>query len=342
VAAVELLQAKHNVGVSTGLSDKETDIWKALLVWMNTAQPADPLGPELVLVTTSVAPPGTAAHALRNDVRDVSTAVIKLADAAWSSKADNTRKAREKFLALTEAQRHILMSRVVVADGAPTADELDENLARILWLALPHRNQQLFLAMVWRWWAGVALDMLRGRRGQVGVGEAHAAISHVRDQFSEDNLPATVELADVDAGSVIAVHGEDVFVHQMRWVGCNGTNLRKAIVDYYRAVAQATRWLTEDLIGMRELEKFEDGPACGQRSRRVPSGPRNQARTAPCAPIPARTPSAICPPCAAGNSRTHRDATGRYPAKCNSPRGRETSGHGLFSQVVAGVGFEPT
>ena len=255
---VELLQAKHHVGVSTGLSDKDTDVWKTLLVWMNTAQPADPQGPELVLVTTSVAQPGTAAHALRVDVRDISTAVIKLSDAARSSKADNTQKAREKFLALTEAQRHIFLSRVVVADGAPTADDLDKELARILWHVLPHRNQELFLSMVWRWWAGVALDMLRGRHGQVGAGEAHAAISQVRDQFSEDNLPTTVELGDVDAGSIIAVHGQDVFVHQMRWVGCNETNLRKAIVDYYRAVAQATRWLTEDLIGMHELEKFED------------------------------------------------------------------------------------
>jgi hypothetical protein len=255
---VELLQAKHHVGVSAGLGDKDTDIWRTLLVWMNTAQPADPQGPGLVLVTTSVAQAGTAARALRADVRDTSAAVIKLTDAARSSKADNTRKAREMFLALTEAQRHIFLSRVVVADGAPTADDLDESLARILWHALPHRNPELFLSMVWRWWAGVALDMLRGRRGQVGAGEAQGAISQVRDQFSEDNLPTTVELDDVDAGSVIAVHGEDAFVHQMRWVGCNETNLRKAIVDYYRAVAQATRWLTEDLIGMHELEKFED------------------------------------------------------------------------------------
>ncbi|MFG2250789.1 ABC-three component system protein [Spirillospora sp. NPDC048823] len=62
----------------------------------------------------------------------------------------------------------------------------------------------------------------------------------------------------MDADQVIAVHGEDPFVHQMRWVGCNDANLRRAVVDYYRAVTQATKWLTEDLIGLHELEKFED------------------------------------------------------------------------------------
>jgi hypothetical protein len=255
---VELLQAKHHVGVSTGLGDMATDIWKTLLVWMNTAQPTDPQGPALVLVTTSVAQPGSAAYAMRRGVRDTSAAVSKLTVAARSSAADNTEKARERFLKLTEAERHIFLARVVVADGAPTADHLDEKLMRILWHALPHRNQELFLSMVWRWWAGVALDMLRKRRPVMSAGEAHAAISDVRDHFSDDNLPTTVELGDVDESFVVAVHGEDAFVHQMRWVGCNEVNLRKAIVDYYRAVTQATKWLTEDLIGMHELERFEN------------------------------------------------------------------------------------
>ncbi|MEV6986501.1 ABC-three component system protein [Sphaerisporangium sp. NPDC051017] len=254
----ELLQTKHHVGAAMGLGDKHADIWKTLLVWMNTAQPTDPQGPALILVTTSVAPAGTAAHALRRDTRNTQAAVIKLADAARTSISESTEKARKRFLALTEAEQQTLLGRVTVVDGALGIDDLDQKLAKILWAAMPHANQELFLAMVWRWWSGVALDMLRGRRQMVGAGEAQAAISHLRDQFSDDNLPTTVELSDVDENHIIAMHGEDVFVHQMRWVACNEVNLRKAIVDYYRAVTQATKWITEDLIGLHELEKFED------------------------------------------------------------------------------------
>jgi hypothetical protein len=255
---VDLLQTKHHVGVSTGLGDKDSDIWRTLLIWMNTAQPADPQGPALVLVTTSVAPAGTAAYALRRDVRDTATAVTRLTTAARSSTAEHTKSARERFLQLTSAERQIFIARVVVADGATGAGDLDEKLAQVLWHALPASNQELFLALVGRWWAGVALDMLRGGRARVSAREAHSAISSIRDQFSEDNLPATIELTDVDEASVVAAHDEKIFVHQMRWVEFNQTNLRMAIIDYYRAVTQATRWLTEDLIGLHELEKFED------------------------------------------------------------------------------------
>ena len=229
---VDLLQTKHHVGVSTGLGDKDTDIWKTLLVWMNTAQPTDPQGPALILVTTSVAQPGTAAHALRRDVRDTAAAVARLTDAARTSTAENTKIARDRFLQLTEAERQVFIARVVVADGAPGADDLDAKLARILWHVLPVSNQDTFLSLVWRWWAGIALDMLRGHRARVSAREAHGAIAHERDKFSEDNLPNTVELADVDEASVIAAHGEKVFVHQMRWVDYNETNLRRAVIDY--------------------------------------------------------------------------------------------------------------
>jgi len=255
---VDLLQTKHHVGVSTGLGDKATDMWKTLLVWMNTAQPTDPEGPALFLVTTSIAQPGTAAYALRRDVRDTAAAVARLTDAARTSTAENTKSARDRFLRLTEAERQVFITRVVVADGAPGVDDLDAKLTRVLWHVLPISHQDVFLSLVWRWWAGLALDMLRGHRARVSAREAHAEISHLRDQFSEDNLPTTVELADVDEASVIEAHGERAFVHQMRWVEYNEPNLRRAIIDYYRAVTQATRWLTEDLIGLHELERFED------------------------------------------------------------------------------------
>ncbi|MBT2235564.1 ABC-three component system protein [Nonomuraea sp. NEAU-A123] len=255
---VELLQAKHHIGSATALGDKDVDLWKTLTVWMNTAQPTDPQGPALILLTTAVAAANTAAHALRRDSRNTQAAVIKLNDAARTSMNKITENARQRFLDFTEAEQQIFLNRVTVADGALGVDDLDEKLRKLLWAALPHANQDLYLSMVWKWWAGVALDMLQRRRQRVGAGEAQAMLSHLRDQFSEDNLPTTVELADVDESHVVALHTDSVFVHQMRWVACNEVNLRKAIVDYYRAVTQATKWITEDLIGLHELGKFED------------------------------------------------------------------------------------
>jgi len=254
----ELLQTKHHIGATAGLGDKDVDVWKTLMVWMNTASPTDPQGPALILVTTSTAKEGTAAYALRATGRSTAHALELLTVAAQTSKSDETKSSRERFLKLSPSERQVLVSRITVVDASPTVDDIDAKVREELWAVLPDGHEDLFLGQLWRWWAGVSLDMLRRRRAAVDVSEARAYISSLRNRFSDDNLPTLIEIADVDEGSVVEALAASPFVHQMRWVNYNQVNLRKAIVDYYRAVAQTVKWVEEDLIGLHELRSFED------------------------------------------------------------------------------------
>jgi len=259
-SASELLQLKHHLNAAGSLTDQSADIWGTVRAWMDAGDPSDPLGPLLTLVTTSVATPGTAAHALRVDFRDVYAAVGRLRAAAIQSAARDTAVARARFIELGPAGQQAFVSRMRVIDGAETIDNIDQRVRQMLWAVLPVGDApaETFLALVWRWWSGVALDMLLRRRASVDVGEAHAAIAGLRDAFNADNLPTLVELADVNEDEVVAALGSCIFVQQMSWVEYGPVNLRKAIVDYYRAVTQTTDWLDNDLVGRRELERFED------------------------------------------------------------------------------------
>jgi hypothetical protein len=100
--------------------------------------------------------------------------------------------------------------------------------------------------------------MLQHKIGRVSRLEAQNQIASLRDRFAPDNLPTLIEIADVDVEVVVAAHTDRLFVQQMQWVEYTAPNLRRAIVDYYRAVEHTTRWLAEDLIGLSELRKFED------------------------------------------------------------------------------------
>ncbi|MEN3539652.1 ABC-three component system protein [Microbispora sp. ZYX-F-249] len=254
----ELLQTKHHLKSNIGLSDKDADIWKTIQVWMDVANPKDPYGPQLVLVSTSIAKDGSAAFALRKDSRDTAKALQLLEQAAKTSKSESTQKVRERYLTLTEAERRVFVSRITVVDGEVSAQDLDDELAQLLYYTLPLGHEKLFLAQLWHWWAQVSLDMLNRNRRSVSAREARQFIGDLRSQFNDDNLPTMVEIADVDEDTVVPIYDSRPFVHQLRWVACNTTNLRKAIVDYHRAITQTTEWLTEDLIGLHELQRFED------------------------------------------------------------------------------------
>jgi hypothetical protein len=255
--ATQLLQVKHHQNTHRALTDASTDLWRTLKVWMDTAGPADPYGPELVLVTTQVAGAGTAIAALRPNICDEQVALHELEAVATTSTSAETRAAREQFLALSASERRVFVSRIRVLDGSAPIDDVPAQVRGCLQWALPIGHEELFLALVWRWWDEQALAMLQGRLRSVDVGAAQAAISDIRDQFRSASLPTLVELGDVDVDTVTTEHRTQTFVQQMQWVAYPPVNLQKAIVDYYRAYTQTARWMDEDLIGLAELRKFE-------------------------------------------------------------------------------------
>lgn len=253
----QLLQVKHHQGERRALTDASTDVWRTLKAWMDTALPTDASGPELALVTTQVAAPGTAVAALRPDTLDERVALDGLVAVAQGSTSEQTKAAREQFLALGESGRHVFVSRIRVLDGSPHIEDVPKLVRAHLQWALPIGHEELFLAMVWRWWDEQAVAMLQGRLRSVDVGAARATVADIRDQFTSESLPTLVELDDVDASAIGAQYRMHTFVQQMHWVAFPPRNLQKAIVDYYRAYAQTVRWLDEDLIGVSELARFE-------------------------------------------------------------------------------------
>jgi len=255
----ELLQLKHKIKSSGALTDQHDDLWSTIRVWMNTGRPLDAYGPRLTLVTTATAAAGSATALLRDTVaRDPGKAAQRLREAAVLSSSRSTADVRRRFAGLTDVERAVFVDRVYVLDGATPIHDLDAELRRLLWSVLPLGQEETFLALLGRWWHGLALDMLRSQRASVAVSDAKDMISDIRDQFHADNLPTLVELSDVDEDAVLEVHGDRPFVAQLRWVDYASGNLRRAIIDYYRAVVQETEWLDRDLIGLAELSRFEE------------------------------------------------------------------------------------
>ncbi len=254
---VELLQLKHHVNHQRGLGDKDVDLWKTLGVWMDAHVPADPLGPLLTLVTTSTATEG-AAHALRPDSRSVELARTLLDAAAAGSTSTSTSDVRERYLALGEAEREVFVSRIYVLDGAPQVGaDLETAVRQSLYVALPPNHEDSFLDQLWGWWNRQAVEILQRERDTISGMDVRLKIQEIADGYKPDNLPTLVDRDDVDI-DLETTYGSQVFVEQLRWILHSAAMLQKAMVDYYRAYVQRAQWVERDLIGIGELETFED------------------------------------------------------------------------------------
>ena len=265
--AIELLQVKlHITATAAGLGDMAVDMWKTLKVWMDRPDATDPQGPDLALVTTSIASPGTAAYALcptttsDGAVRDVTLATSLLVKAAEDSTNAETQASRDTFLALGASGRSNLLNRVRVLDGQMSLEGLDASIREALAYGLPtggKKSEDRFVAQVWHWWAGVAVAMLSGARLAVSVTEVVAFVRELRNGYTTENLPTTVPLSSVTDEHLKLYDGAR-FVAQLKLVDYAGPALRNAIIDYHRAVTQETEWLSDSLLDTQELRTFEE------------------------------------------------------------------------------------
>lgn len=252
----ELLQLKHHQNQQRQLTDASPDLWSTLKVWMDTARPADPTGPTLMLVTTQTASESSAVAALRAHPRNEQFALDGLEAVAVDATSGATGQARRQFLELGSIDRRAFVSRIRLVDGSCRIEEVADGVRRALWWALPNGHEDQFLAMVWRWWDEQALALLRGQQAGVGVEYAKAAIARIRDQFTQGDLPTCIELADVDRAAVTADHEGALFVRQMQWVAYPQRSLESAIVDFYRANTQTINWLDVGHIGQEDLRRL--------------------------------------------------------------------------------------
>lgn len=259
--ATELLQAKLHTDETAGLGDKDSDIWKTLLIWLKRPDVKDADGPDLALVTTSTASPGSAAFALRPDphTRDVDRALGLLHAAAKTSTNKKTKGGREQFLELSKTEQTTFLNRVRVLDQSLQLEDVDDAVRQEIIWALPAGEpaQEQFLGQLWRWWDNMSIDLLRGRRSGVAVSQVKAYIQDLRDQYGPDSLPTTVSQSDVSEED-LEQHSSGRFYNQMLAVRYNRPNLKLAVIDYYRAMQQETQWVDDNLIGLHELQTFEE------------------------------------------------------------------------------------
>jgi hypothetical protein len=256
---MELVEVKHHVGETATLTDKSVDLWRTLAVWMDAedkAERPEDVPASLVLVTTAKAADGSAAAALRPDGRRPDLAVPLLVEAAGTSTNQQTADARGRFLGLSPEQRDGLVDKVTVLDETVRIGTFQDVLATELVHVLPRGREESFLDRLQGWWLRTAAQLLAGGLKAITPADVGLYIADLRDQFGPENLPTDVDLEDFDEASAETYRGRH-FVRQLDLIAASAAQLLLAIRDYHRAYTQRSRWLREDLVGMQELDRFE-------------------------------------------------------------------------------------
>lgn len=260
--ALELLQFKHHLSRQGGLSNKHQDIWKSLRIWSEAirATTIDLDRAILLLITTSTAATRHAVRFLRTDPseRDPEKARTIIEAAGRESENETIKDCYRSLNCLSPAVRKKLFRAIYLLDGS--GDILD--VQRSLELAVRHacrpEHRRAFVKRLegW-WWTAVIEHLMDGSNIGISVNDVQRQIHDIREQFRRETLPDDFLIANVPDG---ATPDDDTrtFIRQLHLIQLSKERIRSAQVDHYKAYAQRSRWVRDNLLDLNESTRFEE------------------------------------------------------------------------------------
>ena len=259
--ATEHLQLKHHVNPAS-LSDMSVDLWKTLRIWSEAidADPQLPFERRFTIITTALAPNGSAAELLRAvrpfaDAEKKALALLKTA--ATNSTSQETVAGRKSFLALSDQSQTNLLAAMRIHDNAPSITNARSEIEEQLFFSAPEGKVADLVDHLEGWWFAQAVNCLADSNAPaISLLALRAKIDEIARAFRNNELLISPEALAVSASALPESDGR-IFVRQMRCVDVAEESIELAKLDFYRATAQRSTWARENALLDGEAARYD-------------------------------------------------------------------------------------
>lgn len=253
-------QYKHTLRTPASLTDSCADFWKSVRVWCHIANERGNSLDKCIfsLISTSSVPTSSSLRFLRESAdRDTVAAMKELTRIAEESTNAKLVAAFKAFLGLDEITRQALVDSIYIIDGQPNIVEIDQRIRKFISCSVKKEFVGKLLRSVEGWWYSRACSSFAGQASaSIKRFEVTDKIADLGAEYLPINLPIHYD-SQMPTDEFLQNVDDRQFVVQLNRIGIKKPRIEKAIVDYYRAFEQRSRWAREDLLVDGELEKYE-------------------------------------------------------------------------------------
>lgn len=255
---VELLQTKHHARPGN-LTDKSEDLWKTIRVWSEFVSAKGPSAESVTftLLTTESAAIGSIANLIGTTQaeRDVDAALSRMRDIAQNGGNQANQSAYDAFLALESWKQDKLIASAYVVTNSPDILGVESLIRRQVRVTASSNQVEAFASRLeGMWFKRIIEVMSESEPGVVCIGELVSMMDDLRTQFLPSNLPSDFD--DVEPEGIDIANDDRIFVEQLRLIESPNRVIRNAVVNYYRALEQRSRWSRDNLLKPGEINKY--------------------------------------------------------------------------------------
>jgi hypothetical protein len=253
----ELMSLKHKAE-GDRLTNLSTDFWKSVRIWCERykAQGRAASRQRYFLVTT-------ASIAAGSELRHFSVGATKPEDfeeelmrVLGESTAAVCKDVIGELSGLTVEERSDFFARICIVDASPRIDRLPERIMSERMRTVRREHRSAVFERLEGWWSDQATKLLTGERTEPLVSaEVSDKLAAIADEYKHDNLPIT--FADKDPDESEFADDDRLFIRQLREIGLSDSQLRYAVIDFYRAFQQRSEWARRDLLVSDEISRYE-------------------------------------------------------------------------------------
>lgn len=255
--AIELLQTKFH-GSPGNLTNRSTDIWKSIRVWVDAIKKGDvELGrATFTLVTTQSLPRDTIAYYLSSDSgRDTAKALDIMLNVSAEENATNA-KGYAAFQTLTEVEKKAFINDIYIIGQSDDLLQIRSRIYRYGRQYVAPKWVDVFVDRIEGVWFKWCIEKLsQNPSGIINLGEIQDLLNNIRPEYTATNLPA--EFTDFLPDVLAIDHDARNFIQQLRLFDAPKIMIEQAIVNYFRAFEQRTKWTSDGLLEPGELSGYD-------------------------------------------------------------------------------------
>jgi hypothetical protein len=250
-----LIQVKHHES-SGKISDSSVDFWKSIRIWsdfLNSVNNAT----KYILFTTDTSSPNTISSFLGTKDRNEKKATELMISFANKSQNQELKTSFKSFMNLTEDQKKELVKKITIIDSQENISNIDSVIKKEIRLSTrPEFLDSLYDRFLAWWYMTIEKHILNKNTLKLHKSDIESKLQDISDQFRLDSLP--IDFLDLKPDEKMESEAEDrLFVKQLSILDIDIKMIRKAILDYYKAYSQRSRWTRENLLIEDELVKYE-------------------------------------------------------------------------------------
>lgn len=269
-----LYQNKHHINKQGSISDKSEDLWKTLRIWSERIKnkEIDLENTTFILTTTVTATPNSIASKLCFDkdrkTKEALEGLIKIAEDGVEAKnkrlADKDIKKHVNedcylaFASLDLQLKNKLINNIYVLDNQSEIQGIQNNIKQTLRYSVKREQIDYFFEKLIGWWFNeVIKNISESNKVPITYNELYEKILQISDEFKKDSLPIDYEF---DFNNITAEHlapEQKNFIEQLNLILINEASISNAILDYYRAYMQRSKWIKEGSLFINDLNEYE-------------------------------------------------------------------------------------